>query len=232
MTRMSASPSSVERSSWLGSAWRGTRSKRRSPSVPGSWLAPSLSWDSGRTARRVLRGDRAALAVRRWPGVVGERRAPRPAADRGELLRHRRLCRDRGCPHAPRRESPGCQLRRDWPRRRHPRGDASACRREGSRRREARLLGNQVRGSANALCAYLAAALLIGLGANAIFGWWWADPVTALLIAGVALNEGREAWAGTRAMTAASHPRSRRAAGVGDVAGERREVLALRGSLE
>jgi divalent metal cation (Fe/Co/Zn/Cd) transporter len=51
-------------------------------------------------------------------------------------------------------------------------------------------------GRQNLLCAYLSAALLVGLGANALFEWWWADPVTALLIAGVALNEGREAWAG------------------------------------
>jgi divalent metal cation (Fe/Co/Zn/Cd) transporter len=51
-------------------------------------------------------------------------------------------------------------------------------------------------GRQNALCAYLSAALLVGLGANALFGLWWADPATALLIAGVAVNEGREAWAG------------------------------------
>ena len=51
-------------------------------------------------------------------------------------------------------------------------------------------------GRQNLLCAYLSAALLIGLGANAAFGWWWADPATALLIAGVAVNEGREAWRG------------------------------------
>jgi divalent metal cation (Fe/Co/Zn/Cd) transporter len=51
-------------------------------------------------------------------------------------------------------------------------------------------------GRQNLLCAYLSAALLVGLGANAAFGWWWADPVTALLIAGVAINEGREAWRG------------------------------------
>jgi divalent metal cation (Fe/Co/Zn/Cd) transporter len=51
-------------------------------------------------------------------------------------------------------------------------------------------------GRQNLLCAYLSAALLVGLGANAAFGWWWADPATALLIAGVAVNEGREAWRG------------------------------------
>src|SRR4051794_36239874 len=46
------------------------------------------------------------------------------------------------------------------------------------------------------LCAYLSAALLIGLGANAALGWWWADPVVALLIAAVAGREARDAWRG------------------------------------
>ena len=46
------------------------------------------------------------------------------------------------------------------------------------------------------LCAYLSVALLLGLGANALLGWWWADPVTALAIAAVALKEGRESWGG------------------------------------
>jgi divalent metal cation (Fe/Co/Zn/Cd) transporter len=51
-------------------------------------------------------------------------------------------------------------------------------------------------GRQNLLCAYLSAGLLVGLGANALLGWWWADPITALAIAGVALYEGREAWRG------------------------------------
>jgi len=51
-------------------------------------------------------------------------------------------------------------------------------------------------GRQNMLCAYLSAGLLLGLGANALAGWWWADPITALLIAGVAVREGREAWRG------------------------------------
>jgi divalent metal cation (Fe/Co/Zn/Cd) transporter len=51
-------------------------------------------------------------------------------------------------------------------------------------------------GRQNMLCAYLPATLLAGLGANALFGFWWADPLTALLIAGVAVKEGREAWQG------------------------------------
>ena len=46
------------------------------------------------------------------------------------------------------------------------------------------------------ICAYLSVALLIGLGANALFGWWWADPVAGLVIAAVAVREGREAWRG------------------------------------
>ena len=46
------------------------------------------------------------------------------------------------------------------------------------------------------VCAYLSGALLVGLGANAIAGWWWADPVTALVIAAVAVREGRHAWPG------------------------------------
>jgi divalent metal cation (Fe/Co/Zn/Cd) transporter len=51
-------------------------------------------------------------------------------------------------------------------------------------------------GSQNMICAYLSIALLLGLGANALFGWWWADPLTALLIAAVALREGRQSWRG------------------------------------
>jgi divalent metal cation (Fe/Co/Zn/Cd) transporter len=57
-------------------------------------------------------------------------------------------------------------------------------------------------GQQNMLCAYLSAALLIGLGANALFGLWWADPITALIIAGVAVKEGRESWRGESCCTA------------------------------
>jgi divalent metal cation (Fe/Co/Zn/Cd) transporter len=51
-------------------------------------------------------------------------------------------------------------------------------------------------GRQNMLCAYLSAALLVGLGGNALVGLWWLDPVTALVISGVAVNEGRHAWRG------------------------------------
>jgi divalent metal cation (Fe/Co/Zn/Cd) transporter len=51
-------------------------------------------------------------------------------------------------------------------------------------------------GRQNLLCAYLSAGLLVGLGANLLLSWWWADPAAALLIAAVAVREGREAWRG------------------------------------
>ncbi len=51
-------------------------------------------------------------------------------------------------------------------------------------------------GAQNLLCAYMAAGVLVGLGADAAFGWWWLDPVIALGIAAIAVREGREAWAG------------------------------------
>jgi divalent metal cation (Fe/Co/Zn/Cd) transporter len=46
------------------------------------------------------------------------------------------------------------------------------------------------------LCTYLSAVLLVGLAANSLFGWSWADPIAALVIAAVAVKEGREAWRG------------------------------------
>ncbi|GAA1238642.1 cation transporter [Streptomyces aureus] len=46
------------------------------------------------------------------------------------------------------------------------------------------------------LCTYLSAVLLIGLLANWLAGWTWADPLAALVIATIALKEGRDAWQG------------------------------------
>ena len=48
----------------------------------------------------------------------------------------------------------------------------------------------------NMICAYLSLALLVGLLANALLGWWWADPAAALVIAAVAGKEGIDAWRG------------------------------------
>lgn len=46
------------------------------------------------------------------------------------------------------------------------------------------------------VCAYLSAALLVGLLLNAALGWWWADSIAAVAIAGWAVKEGVEAWRG------------------------------------
>ncbi|MGO1166677.1 MAG: cation diffusion facilitator family transporter [Janibacter sp.] len=46
------------------------------------------------------------------------------------------------------------------------------------------------------LCTYLSAVVLVGLLANSLLDWWWADPLAALVVAGVALREGLEAWRG------------------------------------
>jgi divalent metal cation (Fe/Co/Zn/Cd) transporter len=44
------------------------------------------------------------------------------------------------------------------------------------------------------VCSYLSGALLLGLGANALLGWWWADPIAALVIVAVLAREGWEAF--------------------------------------
>jgi divalent metal cation (Fe/Co/Zn/Cd) transporter len=68
-----------------------------------------------------------------------------------------------------------------------------------AKRRVGRALGDPVVTADSAetlLCSYLSAVLLLGLVVNATVGWWWADPLAALVIAGLALREGREAWRG------------------------------------
>ncbi|WP_242675985.1 cation transporter [Streptosporangium minutum] len=67
-----------------------------------------------------------------------------------------------------------------------------AKRRLGARLRSAATSGE---GTQNLLCALLAAGVLAGLGLNGI-GCWWADPVMAVLLAAVAVREGRKAWRG------------------------------------
>jgi divalent metal cation (Fe/Co/Zn/Cd) transporter len=51
-------------------------------------------------------------------------------------------------------------------------------------------------GTQNILCAYLSAAILIGLAANALLGFWWADPAVALVVAVVAVQAGLSTWRG------------------------------------
>jgi len=66
-----------------------------------------------------------------------------------------------------------------------------------AKRRLAPALGSRaVESEANqtSLCAALSAVALVGLGLNALLGWWWADPVAALVIGGLAANEARRTW--------------------------------------
>jgi hypothetical protein len=57
------------------------------------------------------------------------------------------------------------------------------------------------------LCTYLSAVLLVGLGLNSLLGWSWADPLAALVIAGVAAREGMQAWRGDDNCCAVPSPR-------------------------
>ena len=56
------------------------------------------------------------------------------------------------------------------------------------------------------LCTYLSAVLLVGLGLNALFGWYWADPIAALVIAVVAVREGLQTWRGEACCTPVPRP--------------------------
>jgi divalent metal cation (Fe/Co/Zn/Cd) transporter len=65
-----------------------------------------------------------------------------------------------------------------------------------SKRITGRRLGNPVlttEAHVTLIDAYLAAAVLLGLGLNALLGWWWADPLAGLVIVYYALREGWEA---------------------------------------
>ena len=104
------------------------------------------------------------------------------------------------------------ELGRHRARRGHRADDAAAGAREGAGGPRARVAGGRERGRARRmLCAYLSVALLVGLGANALLGWWWADPVTALAIAAVALREGVEKLAGRSRRVLRARPRCERA---------------------
>jgi divalent metal cation (Fe/Co/Zn/Cd) transporter len=52
------------------------------------------------------------------------------------------------------------------------------------------------------ICAYLSGILLVGLGLNAFFGWWWADPVAALCMLPIIIKEG---FAGLRGESCSHH---------------------------
>ena len=69
----------------------------------------------------------------------------------------------------------------------------------GAKRRLARELGSEAL-EADAFqttaCWWLSVAALVGVGLNGLLGWWWADPLAALVIALLIGREGREAWKG------------------------------------
>ena len=67
-----------------------------------------------------------------------------------------------------------------------------------AKRRTGQMLGNRALvadAAESAFCAFTSAAALAGIGLNGWLGWWWADPAAALVIAGLAVREGIEAWA-------------------------------------
>jgi divalent metal cation (Fe/Co/Zn/Cd) transporter len=69
------------------------------------------------------------------------------------------------------------------------------------------------------LCTCLSAVLLVGLLLNATLGWSWADPLAGLVIAAIAIREGREAWRGEGCCgsigSAGTHPAGACACGTG-----------------
>ncbi len=66
-----------------------------------------------------------------------------------------------------------------------------------AKRRTGQQLSNQALiadAAESAFCAFTSAAALLGIGLNAWLQWWWADPAAGLVIAGLAIREGIEAW--------------------------------------
>ncbi len=53
-------------------------------------------------------------------------------------------------------------------------------------------------GRQNIVCAYLSLGVLVGLALNAVLGWWWADPLVAIVVAGVVVQAGVRTWRGER----------------------------------
>jgi divalent metal cation (Fe/Co/Zn/Cd) transporter len=68
-------------------------------------------------------------------------------------------------------------------------------------RRVARALGSraleaEADAAQTSLCAYLSVIALAGVGLNAALGWWWADPVAALVMVPIIAKEGLEGITG------------------------------------
>ena len=45
-------------------------------------------------------------------------------------------------------------------------------------------------------CWWMSLSLLVGLGVNALFGWWWADPLAGIAISALMLREAKSVWSG------------------------------------
>ena len=101
-------------------------------------------------------------------------------------------CLDRPRPTTP----PSASCSRPCPSR-----DAVPLPRPAPDRARTRIGDRRRRFQADLLCTYLSAVLLVGLVLNSLFGWSWADPIAGLVIAAVALKEGREAWKGDACCT-------------------------------
>ena len=147
-----------------------------------------------------IEGFASVVIIWRFTGsrvLSARRRAPRAEARRDPVLRPRAVRRLRVHAHADRRRASG----------------GRACLGMAlaawslvtmpilgiAKQRIADEIGSAAtkgEGRQNVLCAYLAAALLVGLLGNALVGAWWLDPVVGLLIAAVAVKEGAEAWRG------------------------------------
>ena len=82
------------------------------------------------------------------------------------------------------------------------------------------------------LCTYLSAVLLVGLVLNATLGWSWADPLAGLVIAGVAVKEGRDAWRGEGCCAPGSTHVEHGAGGCADGCDNGCCTLAATGTLE
>lgn len=123
--------------------------------------------------------------------------AARTAPDRRQLHPDRRVRRGGGAAHPRERRPSSRALGRNRPRRVYRADDAAARPRSSAGSATSSIPSATVKEAAQTqLCAYLSIGLLLGLSANAIVGWWWADPLTAFFIAAVALKEGRESWRG------------------------------------
>ena len=68
-----------------------------------------------------------------------------------------------------------------------------------AKRRAAAVLGSRALAADSfqaTACLWLSLITLTGVGLNALFGWWWADPVAAMCMLFFLIQEGRQAWRG------------------------------------